>query len=109
MGTFPDITLVSENIAHRVKSWKVLKTFTGTDNDYITFSLKELYLTDKRNMFLRTMQQTIYSDNNATADARSIVTNTIQIIKEACNASKKKLEQNGKRTQFIGAKRKLQS
>ena len=44
--TIPDITLVSDALAHNVLNWKVLEDYTGSDHQYITFTLRRVqYLT----------------------------------------------------------------
>ena len=37
-GTIPDITMVSESMYHRVKDWKVLEIYTGSDHQYISYT-----------------------------------------------------------------------
>lgn len=39
-GTIPDLTLVSEETAHKVKDWKVLEIYTASDHQYISYSLE---------------------------------------------------------------------
>lgn len=40
MGTIPDITLVSDSTSNRIRNWKVLEIYTGSDHQYISYSLK---------------------------------------------------------------------
>ena len=37
-GTIPDITLGSEHIVDRIKDWKILDEFTGSDHEYILYT-----------------------------------------------------------------------
>lgn len=39
-GTIPDITLVSEGLANKIIDWKVLDIYTGSDHQYISYSLQ---------------------------------------------------------------------
>ncbi|XP_070144953.1 uncharacterized protein [Drosophila kikkawai] len=41
VGTIPDITLVTENRAHKIADWKVLDTYIGSDHCYIMFDIAE--------------------------------------------------------------------
>ena len=40
--TIPDITLVSDTLAHSVMNWEVLEDYTGSDHQYITFTLRSV-------------------------------------------------------------------
>ncbi|XP_073996377.1 uncharacterized protein [Rhodnius prolixus] len=37
--TIPDISLASEGLAARVRGWRVIEDFTGSDHQYITFNI----------------------------------------------------------------------
>lgn len=39
-GTIPDITLVSERTANKITNWRVLEIYTGSDHQYISYSIK---------------------------------------------------------------------
>lgn len=38
-GTIPDLTLVSERAANKVLDWKVLEIYTGSDHQYISYTV----------------------------------------------------------------------
>lgn len=38
-GTIPDITLASESLASMIERWEVLEDYTGSDHQYITYSV----------------------------------------------------------------------
>lgn len=37
--TIPDVTFTSENVSRRIADWRVIEDYTGSDHQYITFSL----------------------------------------------------------------------
>ena len=37
-GTIPDITVVSEGMYYRVKDWRVLEIYTGSNHQYISYT-----------------------------------------------------------------------
>lgn len=47
-GTIPDITLVSEDSANKVKNWRVLEEYTGSDHQYISYTLQMQYTQNTR-------------------------------------------------------------
>lgn len=40
-GTIPDVTLVSDRFANRVKNWRVLEIYTASDHQYISYSYED--------------------------------------------------------------------
>lgn len=106
VSTTPDITLISEGIYNRLSGWKVLEDFTGSDHDYIVFSLDEFQRnsgvrnsTGTRRWNLATLVPEILLDhigrsmvpNDYLSDARTLVRNTMKSIREACEASMKRI------------------
>ncbi|KRG07864.1 uncharacterized protein Dmoj_GI25793 [Drosophila mojavensis] len=39
-GTIPDVTFGSEHIVDRIKDWKILDDFTGSDHEYISYDFQ---------------------------------------------------------------------
>ena len=39
-GSIPDITLTSESLAPLIQSWHVIEDYTGSDHQYISFTLR---------------------------------------------------------------------
>lgn len=103
-GTIPDITLVSEKIADKVENWKVLEIYTGSDHQYISYSLK----TDgtriqksagnkssTRKWDVNKLDTTALNAAidrqlavvNIHGDARTIVDQVMDIIRHGCNSA----------------------
>ena len=40
-GTIPDITMISEKSANSLPKWRVLEDFTGSDHNYIAFTIDD--------------------------------------------------------------------
>lgn len=101
-GTIPDITMVSEGIARRLLNWTVLEDYTGSDHQYITYSLEDNIPTNRsssttstrrwnvtklnKEMLLNKLAQN-HNLNDRIYDARNTVRNTMRTIREACNES----------------------
>lgn len=103
-GTIPDITLVSERLLHRITDWKVLEKYTGSDHQYISFSMvtstvnrensRQQRLGTKRwnvkkldtGALIAEIDRRIYNIPETT-DANTTVDNIMRIIRKGCNLS----------------------
>ncbi|KRK05561.1 uncharacterized protein Dyak_GE27431 [Drosophila yakuba] len=98
-GTIPDITLVSENGAHKITDWKVLDTNNGSDHNYITFNIAENAVTTvapKRKGWnvKRLDKARLILEIDARQNRQSggdIVNQNMATIKQACNAAMPKM------------------
>lgn len=86
-GTIPDITLVSERIANKITNWRVLEIYTGSDHQYISYSVKTDVTssenTEKQN---RTTRRWIAEKLDSTALIAE-VDRRLNEVPEAANAS----------------------
>lgn len=107
--TTPDITLVSEDLYRLLKEWKVLEDFTGSDHQYITYSIRadsnqnevvRNRSTRKWNVSrLKTERLLAEIDKNPSPDdlninCRTLVDETIKRIIQGCNGSMPKVGKN---------------
>ncbi|XP_044316451.1 uncharacterized protein LOC123037861 [Drosophila rhopaloa] len=101
-GTIPDITLVSENSAHRILDWKVLDIYNGSDHEYISFSTEgssahhvgnQIRTSHRWNVNRLNQNRLIGEidrsqiDSNERTSVESVVSSTMSTIKRACDAS----------------------
>ncbi|XP_051864135.1 uncharacterized protein LOC127566215 [Drosophila albomicans] len=101
-GTIPDITLAAERAANRLQEWGVLKDYTGSDHQYICFSINSNHRrrpdhdkkttrrwnakkldTEKLIEVLDARMETGVDPR----DARSIVRHTMRAIEHSCAAA----------------------
>lgn len=109
-GTIPDITLVSETMADRVVDWKVLEIYTGSDHQYITYSLDKnrprntqnnRKSTRKWNVTKLDSEELIKSidrrleEVDIDGNARKIVESVMSIITHGCNSSMPRTGKSG--------------
>lgn len=112
IGTIPDITLASEQIASKIEGWMVMEDYTGSDHQYIKYRLlggsrTEINTEQHRNKWNaaqlneEALIAEIESENSDVpeGDARTMVRRTMGIINRACNASmpRKTIYRNGNR------------
>ncbi|XP_043642426.1 uncharacterized protein LOC122612710 [Drosophila teissieri] len=95
-GTIPNITLVSENGAHKITDWKVLDTYNGSDHNYITFNIAETTVAPKRKGWnvKRLDKARLILEIDARQNRQSggdIVNQNKATIKQACNAAMPKM------------------
>lgn len=108
-GTIPDITLVSEEIARKVKNWQVLEIYTASDHQYISYSLESSrpvpetqirkntstrkWNANKLNTRVLLNEIDRLSENAETeGDTISIVTKIMKIIIRGCNKAMPKIK-----------------
>lgn len=99
-GTIPDITLASDAIANRVLDWMVIEDYTGSDHQYITYSVGNSRRPNQPNTVTSTRKWNIarlnrdtfldrlsasYATNEHTSGAASVVRDTMECIKAACS------------------------
>lgn len=100
--TIPDVTLASENLAQRVAEWKVVENYTGSDHQYITFTVTAR-LSQIQCRGLQTTRWNVAKmredilcsvvrageggvrENHGTAEEKANI--TMALIHEACDAS----------------------
>lgn len=106
-GTIPDITLASERMAHNVRDWKVLEIYTGSDHQYISFSInqggkatikKTQNSTHKWNAnkldtaaLIREIDR-CYEEAELEDNATTVVRETMNIITNGCNKAMPKIK-----------------
>lgn len=106
-GTIPDVTFVSEKVAHKVKDWRVLEIYTASDHQYISFGFKAVeeiqtnkpckttrrWNVNKLNtaVLLSEIDRRIREDLNET-DARSTVQQIMTALTSCCNKAMPKLK-----------------
>lgn len=110
IGTIPDITLVSENLADRIENWKVLEIYTASDHQYISFSVNPVRITTARKIREGTRKWNIKKLNRSVlkseidrqsetltleGSATEVVTRTMDIIIKGCNKAMPKLRSMG--------------
>lgn len=106
-GTIPDITLVSEGTANRVNGWKVLEIYTGSDHQYISYSLQADGLQNMRQQQASTRKWNVEKLSKSTliekvdkrlenriisVIATEIVKRTMQTIKHGCRKAMPKVK-----------------
>lgn len=105
-GTIPDITLVSEGIAGKILDWKVLEIYTGSDHQYISYSMElktrqgmkeKITNTHKwkagkldRNVLIEAVDERL-GQVEINGDATTMVKRVMDIIRYACNKAMPKL------------------
>lgn len=107
-GTIPDLTLVSERTAPKIKNWRVIETYTASDHQYVSYSF---VMNSVRDEMITRQSSRIRKWNSArlnrsaliaevdarlddvqnVSDAGIIVRRVMKIITEACNKSMPKL------------------
>lgn len=101
-GTIPDITMVSERIACTLKEWTVLEDYTGSDHQYIWFTVEpngtpspgpgktstRIWNAKKLipELFLTVLNENV-SMFDGPGDAESLVRDTMFSISQACDAA----------------------
>lgn len=110
-GTIPDITLVSERFANRIKYWKVLEVYTASDHQYISYSYEVNGAnsdeaiprgtgTRKWNSRKLNTEKLIAGiddgslDTQQTANASTTVKKTMRLIERACDRSMPRIGTN---------------
>lgn len=109
-GTIPDVTLVSEAVASRVKNWKVLDIYTGSDHQCISFSFETGGTAHAREATKNTRKWNVNKLNipalmteinrltgraQPEGDTRRIVNHTMDILTKGCNKAMPKVKQIG--------------
>lgn len=110
--TTPDITLVSDSLAGKLKNWRVLEEYNGSDHQYISFEIGE-----RAQRSLRPQRQGTRKWNSKSLDvpaliatldicatsigpsseASTIVEQTMSNLVEACNVSMPKIGKSTRR------------
>lgn len=105
-GTIPDITLVSEVYAGKIRNWKVLEIYTGSDHQYISFNLemvsphsdkRETKGTHKWKVAKLDKTELIAAidgridENEMKGDAVNTVKHVMKVIEYGCNMSMPKI------------------
>lgn len=108
-GTIPDITLVSDQIASRIKNWRVLETYTASDHQYISYSFEGRAIENgdvvnrkmstrkwnvarlDRTALLAEIDGISWDEDQFQGDANAIAKMVIRTIEQACNKSMPKL------------------
>nr|XP_041630547.1 uncharacterized protein LOC121501992 [Drosophila kikkawai] len=99
VGTIPDITLVTENCAHKFAEWKVLDTYNGSDHCYIMFDIAENEVTTlapTRNGWNanRLDKERLIREIDVRLNRQrggNIINNNMTTIRQACNAAMPKM------------------
>lgn len=106
-GTIPDISLASEALVPAVKDWNVLEDYTGSDHQYITFSIddsssappvrfagrkrwnaKKLSDTRMASVLRRGMSNvTRLTESTSMASAAEIAKETMDLLRRGCDAA----------------------
>lgn len=100
-GTIPDVTLVTETIAHKITNWKVLEIYTGSDHQYISYYLEtgDIENTAGNRSTRRWNAQKLdttaliaeidrrQDEVNMAGDASTIAEQVMNIIRHGCNKS----------------------
>ncbi|XP_070142338.1 uncharacterized protein [Drosophila kikkawai] len=95
VGTIPDITLVTENCAHKIADWKVLDTYNGSDHCYIMFDIAENEVTtvaptrkgwNANRLDKEMLIREIYARLNRQRGG-NIISNNMTTIRQACKAA----------------------
>lgn len=105
-GTIPDITLVSEKVADKILNWRVLEIYTGSDHQYISYSLNTdgtQQIAEKRKntrkwnvskldktALIAAIDRRL-EDIQIDGDARRIVEGVMNIIRHSCNSAMPKI------------------
>ncbi|XP_065354618.1 uncharacterized protein LOC135949083 [Calliphora vicina] len=99
-GTIPDVTFVSERMAHKVKEWRVLEIYTASDHQYISFCLRanedtparkpggttQRWHVNKLDTAILLHEIDIHAGEHTNEmDARSAVKHTMSAIARCCN------------------------
>lgn len=100
IGTIPDITLASEQIASEIVDWSVMEDYTGSDHHYIKYKLQRGYRTaanpnqrrPRWNVAKLNEEALIREIERAEVDipdmdSRTTAEVTISLITQACDAS----------------------
>ncbi|XP_073821380.1 uncharacterized protein [Musca autumnalis] len=111
IGTIPDITLVSENIARRICNWVVLEIYTASDHQYISYSLQPASRTtttreiregtrkwNVKKLNRRALISEIDRQNRLLSQERNateLVNRTMENIIKGCNKSMPKVKDRG--------------
>ncbi|XP_033229068.1 uncharacterized protein LOC117180687 [Belonocnema kinseyi] len=102
VGTIPDITLASEEVAPLMVNWQVLEDYTGSDHQYVKFTMKKSLGVkihkckrngwnvskmnkDKFSLAVTRGQNSLMERSDMEAEATMEA--TMQIINQACEAS----------------------
>ena len=114
--TTPDLTLASDAVASRVTNWRVLEEYTGSDHQYIVFSVAHearrppapnntpgarKWIASKLNVPALLTATGRSAPSPDTFDARTAVANTMHCIRRACNAAMPKCGSGRKRKQAV--------
>lgn len=113
-GTIPDVTLVSETLARKMKNWKVLEIYTASDHQYISYAIETSRTTPASRTTTATESTRKWNVNklNRTAlkteidrqmrssqiegEANEIMSRTMDILTKGCNKAMPKIKQLGK-------------
>ena len=105
-GTIPDVSFASENVSAKIKTWRVIQDYTGSDHQYIHFEISKTsechsdkqkklskWNTDKLNeqRFIEVLARRIPEDNCQNiiekTEAESLVNSVMRLITQACEAA----------------------